>query len=136
MSPMASKVAHIGIAVRNLNEAASVMEKLLGVRPHTTEEITDQKVRAVLFPTGGTKIELLAGTAPDSPVAKFIDKRGPGIHHLCLEVEDLPAELARLKQDGFRLIDEIPRRGAQGRMIAFVHPSSTAGILLELQEKS
>jgi methylmalonyl-CoA/ethylmalonyl-CoA epimerase len=133
---MPPKIAHIGVAIRDLDEATAVWEKLFGLRAHTPEEVTDQKVMTAVFPTGGAKIELLAGTAPDSPIAKFIERRGPGIHHICVEVDDLVAELERLKKEGFRLIDEIPRRGAQGRLIAFVHPSATAGILVELQQKS
>ena len=133
---MAPKVAHIGIAVENLKEAAVMMESLLGIKPHTTEEVADQKVTASVFPVDGARLELLSATAEDSPIAKFIAKRGPGIHHICIEVDDLPSELTRLKNAGFRLIDQAPRRGAQGRMIAFIHPSSTAGILVELQQKS
>lgn len=132
---MASKLSHIGIAVANLKEAVEVFATVLNEEPECFEEIADQKIRTAIFATGESRVELLEGTSPDSPISEFIEKRGPGIHHLAVQVDDLDAELARLKAAGVRLIDETPRIGAEGALIAFIHPKSTAGILVELTQK-
>ncbi|MOA52332.1 Glyoxalase/Bleomycin resistance protein/Dioxygenase superfamily protein [compost metagenome] len=108
---------------------------MLGLELHEIEEVEDQKVRTAVFPVGESRIELLEPTSPDSPVAKFLEKRGEGIHHVALGVQDVAAALARLKAEGARLIDEAPRKGAGGAMIAFVHPKSTGGVLLELCQR-
>ena len=126
------KIDHIGIATRGIDEASAVWLSALGLSAIETEEVADQKVRVAMLPIGESRIELLEGTAPDSPIARFIEKRGPGIHHLAVEVEDIYSALARLKEDGVRLIDTEPRIGAGGCLVAFVHPSSMGGVLLEL----
>ena len=128
-------VDHIGIAVRSIDEALSFWQKSLGIQCTGIEEVAEQKVKTAFLPVGATEIELLEATADDSPVAKFIEKKGEGIHHLALRVDDLDAALAELKAPGMRLIDETPRYGAGGARIAFVHPKATGGILLELSER-
>ena len=128
-------VDHIGIAVHSIDEALNFWQKSLGIQCTGVEEVAEQKVKTAFLPVGATEIELLEATADDSPVAKFIEKKGEGIHHLALRVEDLDAALAELKEQGMRLIDETPRYGAGGARIAFVHPKSTGGILLELSER-
>lgn len=139
--PMAAKksnvrhVNHIGIAVADVQKALEFWQKYLGLDLTHVEEVASDGVKTYFLPAGETLIELLEATRDDSPVAKFIAKKGSGIHHLCLEVTDLAGLLARLKQNGVRLIDETPRPGAHGCQIAFVHPQSTGGILLELSEK-
>ncbi|HVG39531.1 MAG TPA: methylmalonyl-CoA epimerase [Pyrinomonadaceae bacterium] len=125
---------HIGIATRGLDEALAFWRDALGLEAVATEEVAEQKVRVAMLPVGGTRIELLEATEPDSPIAKFIDKRGPGIHHVAVGVPDIRAALARLKSQGARLIDETPRRGAGNCLVAFIHPSSAGGVLLELVE--
>jgi methylmalonyl-CoA/ethylmalonyl-CoA epimerase len=126
------KIDHIGIATRGIDEAAAAWLTALGLSAFETEEVADQKVRVAMLPIGESRIELLEGTAPDSPIARFIEKRGPGIHHLAVNVEDIYSALAGLKKDGVRLIDTEPRIGAGGCLVAFVHPSSMGGVLLEL----
>lgn len=126
------KIDHIGIATRGIDEAAAFWLSALGLSAVETEEVSDQKVRVAMLPVGESRIELLEGTAPDSPIAKFIEKRGPGIHHLAVSVDNIHSALARLKENGVRLIDAEPRIGAGGCLVAFVHPSSMAGVLLEL----
>ena len=126
------KIDHIGIAIRGIDEAAAAWLRALGLSAFETEEVADQKVRVAMLPIGESRIELLEGTAADSPIARFIEKRGPGIHHLAVNVEDIYSALARLKEDGVRLIDTEPRMGAGGCLVAFVHPSSMGGVLLEL----
>jgi len=125
------KIDHIGIATRGIDEAAAAWLTALGLSAFETEEVADQKVRVAMLPIGESRIELLEGTAPDSPIARFIEKRGPGIHHLAVNVEDIYSALAGLKKDGVRL-DTEPRIGAGGCLVAFVHPSSMGGVLLEL----
>ncbi|MBM4161940.1 MAG: methylmalonyl-CoA epimerase [Ignavibacteria bacterium] len=132
---MVSKVAHIGIAVKDIAASAELFSKLLGKGMDHTEDVPDQKIRAVTFQVGESSIELTQGTEPDSPIAKFIEKRGEGMHHLSLVVDDIERELARLKAQGFQLIDEKPRLGADGYYIAFLHPRSTNGVLIELSQK-
>ena len=126
------KIDHIGIATRGIDEAANFWRSALGLSAFETEEVSDQKVRVAMLPVGDSRIELLEGTGPDSPISKFIEKRGPGIHHLAVNVDNIHAALAQLKENGVRLIDTEPRRGAGGCLVAFVHPSSMGGVLLEL----
>lgn len=129
---MFRNVDHIGIAVSSLESVVTFYKETLGLHLHGFEEVPEQKVRVAMFPVGDAKLEFLEPTSPESPIAKFIEKKGQGIHHVALHVEDLEAKLAELKSRGVRLIDEKPREGAGGKKIAFVHPASTGGILLEL----
>jgi len=129
------RIHHLGIAVKSLTEAVPIFEKLLGGAPVTEEAVAEQQVRVAVFNVEGGRIELLEATAADSPVARFVTKRGPGIHHLTLAVPDLEAALANLEQAGFRLVDRPPRTGAGNKRIAFLHPRSTAGVLIELVEE-
>ncbi|GAB1427030.1 methylmalonyl-CoA epimerase [Aminivibrio sp.] len=128
-------VDHIGIAVHSIDDALSFWQNTLGIECTGVEEVAEQRVKTAFLPVGDTEIELLEATSEDSPVAKFIEKKGEGIHHLALRVDDLEAALAELKEKGIRLIDETPRYGAGGARIAFVHPKATGGILLELSER-
>jgi methylmalonyl-CoA/ethylmalonyl-CoA epimerase len=128
------KVDHVGIAVKSLAESSKIYE-ILGITSTGTEEVAEQKVRVSFFPVGDSEIELLESTSPDGPIARHIEKNGEGIQHLALRVDNLEAALAELKAKGVRLIDEKPRYGAGGAKIAFVHPKSTGGILLELSER-
>jgi len=129
------RVDHVGIAVRNLDEAVKVWEGL-GLKVDEVEEVPEQKVRTAIIHVGESRIELLEPTADDSPIAKFIAKRGEGIHHLALGVEGIDEILNDLKNAGYRLIDERPRKGAGGAKIAFVHPKAVTGVLLELCERN
>ena len=126
-----SRIDHLGIAVHSLEEASRFYRDVLGWICEGSEEIPDQKVRVVFFQVGEVRIELLEPTTDDSPIARFLERRGPGLHHVAYRVEDLPATLAALKSAGVQLIDKTPRQGAQGMRIAFVHPKSTAGVLTE-----
>jgi len=128
------KIDHIGIAVKNLAESSKLYE-ILGIKSTGTEEVAEQKVKVAFFPVGDSEVELLESTAPDGPIARYIEKNGEGMQHIALRVDDLEAALAELKAKGVRLIDEKPRYGAGGARIAFVHPKSTGGILLELSER-
>ena len=128
------KIEHIGIATRALDEALGFWRDALGLEVVHTETVEEQKVRVAMLPVGEPRIELLEPTAEDSPVAKFLEKRGAGIHHVAVRVDDIRAALARLKEGGARLIDETPRVGAGNCLVAFVHPSSAGGVLLELVE--
>lgn len=128
-------IEHIGIAVKNLQESIAYYENIFGMKCYKIEEVADQKVRTAFFQVGQTKIELLESTADDGPVAKFIEKKGEGIHHLAFAVNDLPSALKIIEQQGIRLIDREPRKGADGLQIAFLHPASTHGVLTELCEK-
>ena len=130
-----SHIEHLGIAVKSIEAALPFYEKVLGLECYAVEEVADQKVKTAFLKIGQTKIELLESTDPEGPVGKFIEKKGEGIHHLALRVDDLDAALAELKAQGMRLIDETPRYGAGGARIAFVHPKATGGILLELSER-
>ena len=125
------RIDHLGIAVHSLDEGSRFYREVLGLEYGGTEEIPDQKVRVAFFQLGEVRIELLEPTAADSPIAKFLEKRGPGLHHIAYQVEDLPATLAALKAAGVRLIDDTPRDGAHGMKIAFAHPQSTTGVLTE-----
>lgn len=131
---MFKKIDHAGIAVKNLGEAIKIWEGL-GLKVDEIEEVPDQKVRTAIIHIGESRIELLEPTAEDSPIAKFIAKRGEGIHHIALGVNDIEKHLEELKEKGYRLIDEKPRIGAGGAKIAFVHPKAVTGVLLELCER-
>ena len=126
---------HIGIAVADLQQALAFYRDALGLAPDAPEEVASQRVRAHFIPAGGAALELLEATADDSPIAKYVAKRGPGLHHVTLRVDDIRAALARLKEKGVRLIDEAPREGAHGSLVAFVHPSSAHGVLVELKQE-
>lgn len=126
------RIAHIGVAVENLGEALAFYRDVLGIEPHAPE--TADGATIVSLPFGGPEVELLEPITPDGPIARFLARRGPGIHHVCYEVADLDAALLRCRTAGYRLVDETPRTGAHGRRIAFLHPKSTAGILIELTE--
>ena len=128
------KIDHIGIATNGIEEAATAYRDALGIQVSETEEVSGQKVRVAMLPIGESRIELLEATSADSPISKFLAKRGPGIHHIALRVDDIRARLADLKSKGARLIDEEPRTGAGGCLVAFIHPSSTGGVLIELVE--
>lgn len=139
---MRNFVSHIGIAVADLDAGIRSYELLLGKAPTMIEEVPDQKVKVAIFAVAGEahggaggNIELVAATAPDSPIARFIARRGEGLHHICVYVDDIDKKLAELKAAGAKLIDETPRIGAEGNRIAFVHPSSTGGVLIELEER-
>jgi methylmalonyl-CoA/ethylmalonyl-CoA epimerase len=126
------KIDHIGIATRQLDDALALWRDALGLQIDLTEEVTEQGVRVAMLQAGETRIELLEPLTPGSPVGRFLEKRGPGIHHIAMGVSDIHASLAELKACGARLIDETPRTGAGGCLVAFVHPESTNGVLLEL----
>ncbi len=129
---MANRISHLGIAVRDLEAAESLFAKLLGNAEMHHEVVEDQGVRIASFKVGESVIELTAPLNADSPITKFLDKRGEGIHHMALEVDDVASELVRLKAEGVQLIDEAPRDGAHDMQIAFLHPKSTNGVLVEL----
>ena len=129
------KIDHIGIATNDIEQMASIYRDALGLKVVETEEVASQKVRVAMLPVGESRIELLEATAADSPISKFLAKRGPGIHHVAFNVDDIRAALAELKSKGARLIDEEPRTGAGGCLVAFIHPSSTGGVLIELVER-
>ncbi len=130
---MINKVDHIGIAVKNLEEAIDLYKKL-GFEVKEIEEVEEQKVRVAMLPAGESRIELLEATSDDSPIAKFIEKRGEGIHHIAINVSDIEKALENAKKSGLKLIDEKPRIGAGGKKVAFIHPKSTKGVLLEFVE--
>ena len=129
------KIDHIGIATNDIEQMASIYRDALGLTVVETEDVASQKVRVAMLPVGESRIELLEATAADSPISKFLAKRGPGIHHVAFNVDDIRAALAELKSKGARLIDEEPRTGAGGCLVAFIHPSSTGGVLIELVER-
>ena len=126
------KIEHLGIAVKSLASANKLYEQLLGTAHYKTETIESERVNTSFFKIGENKIELLEATSPESPIAKFIEKRGEGIHHICFEVEDIYKEMQRLKSEGFILLNEIPKKGADNKMVCFVHPKSTNGVLIEI----
>ena len=126
------KIDHLGIATKSIEEALKFWQDSLGLENIHTEVIAEQKVRVAMLPIGESRVELLEPTSDDSPISKFLEKRGGGIHHIAIEVENIEASLAKLKATGARLIDEKPRLGAEGCLIAFVHPATTGGVLLEL----
>ena len=127
-------IEHIGIAVKNLEEAIPYYENILGLKCYAVEEVTDQKVKTAFFWVGQTKIELLEATSEESPIAKFIEKKGEGVHHIAFAVEDLPCCLCEMEEKSIQLIDKQPRKGAEGLNIAFLHPKSTGGVLTEFCE--
>ena len=133
MSVSAFRLDHIGIAVSSIDQAVGVYEAL-GLKETRRELVGSQAVRTAFLPIGDTRLELLEPVGPDSPVAKFLAKRGPGIHHVCFAVPDLEGALADLRDRGFRLVDESPVPGADGRRVAFLHPSAGQGVLIELSE--
>lgn len=126
------RIAHVGIAVADLEAALAFYREVLGLEPHPTETADGAAIASLPF--GESEVELLAPLTPDGPIARFLERRGPGIHHVCYRVPDLDRALDACRRAGYRLIDEVPRIGASGRRIAFVHPKATAGILLELTE--
>ena len=128
-------VDHIGIAVKSIEDALAFWESSLGIKCSGIEEVAEQRVKTAFLPVGETEIELLEATDPESPVAKFIEKRGEGLHHIALRVENIEETLKNLKEQGVRLIDETPRYGAGGAKIAFVHPKSSGGVLLEISQR-
>ena len=129
-----SHIEHIGIAVTDLEAAVSFYENVLGLKCYKIEEVADQKVRTAFFQIGQTKIELLQSTEPEGPIGKFIEKRGEGIHHIAFSVEKIEDQLEDASKMGVKLIDNTPRKGAEGMDIAFLHPKSTSGVLIELCE--
>ena len=131
---MKATIDHIGIAIGDLDEALRFYRDTLGLEVEPPEEIASQRVRAHFITPGDTSLELLEATADDSPIARFVAKRGPGLHHVALRVDDIVAALAELKARGVRLIDETPRPGAHGSLVAFLHPSSSHGVLVELKQ--
>lgn len=126
------KINHLGIATNGIENALKFWEDALGLENVHTEVVDDQKVRVAMLPIGESRVELLEPTSDDSPISKFLEKRGGGIHHIAVEVKDIRASLARLKAHGMQLIDEEPRIGAEGCLVAFVHPKASGGVLLEL----
>lgn len=130
------KINHLGIATKGIDEALKFWSDALGLENVHTEIVEDQKVRVAMLPIGESRVELLEPISDDSPISKFLEKRGGGIHHLAVETDDIAASLRQLKDSGVRLIDENPRVGAEGCLVAFVHPSSTGGVLLELVQTS
>lgn len=132
---MKAVLDHVGIAVASLEEAVAFYRDALGLEIEATEEVASQGVRAHFVGVGGPALELLEATSDASPIARFVGRRGPGLHHITLRVDDLAAALERLKARGVRLIDETPRPGAENALVAFVHPSSAHGVLVELQQK-
>lgn len=132
---MIKKIDHIGVAVKDMNAAIKFYEEVLGLKVEGTEVVEEQKVKTAFIPTGESEIELLESTAPDGPIAKYIEKKGEGIQHVALRVDNIEKALEELKAKGVKLIDEKPRKGAGGAKIAFLHPKATCGTLVELCER-
>lgn len=126
------KIEHIGIAVKNLETSNEIFEKLFGSPSYKTEEVESEGVKTSFFMCGPNKIELLEATREDSPIAKFIEKKGEGIHHIAFDVDDIVKEIERLKNEGFIVLNETPKKGADNKLVAFLHPKSTNGVLIEL----
>jgi len=126
------KIEHIGIAVKNLEKSNQLFAALFGEKHYKTEEVLSEGVKTSFFKTGPNKIELLEATNPESPIAKFIAKKGEGIHHIAFAVTDIIAEIARLKKEGFTVLNEIPKKGADNKLVTFLHPKTTNGVLIEL----
>ncbi|APZ46101.1 methylmalonyl-CoA epimerase [Polaribacter reichenbachii] len=126
------KIEHIGIAVKDLEKSNQLFASLFGEKHYKTEEVLSEGVKTSFFKTGPNKIELLQATNPESPISKFIDKKGEGIHHIAFAVNDILAEIKRLKEEGFIVLNEIPKKGADNKLVAFLHPKSTNGVLIEL----
>ena len=129
------KIDHLGIAVHSIEEARKFFQDTLGLKFEGSETVAEQKVTTAFFPVGDSEVELLESTAPDGPIAKYLEKRGEGIQHIAFRVENIEEALAELKEKGIRLIDEKPRLGAGGAKIAFLHPKSTHGVLIEISER-
>ena len=132
MDSRLTKIEHLGIAVRSLEEGNALYTKILGVPPYKEEAVESEGVRTSFFKAGPNKIELLEATNPESPIAKFIEKRGEGLHHVAYAVDDIQGEMARLQQEGFVLLNETPKQGAVGKWVCFLHPRGTGGTLIEL----
>jgi methylmalonyl-CoA epimerase len=130
------KISHLGIATPAHADAASMLERIFGLKQDHVEEVTDQRVRTAFYPIGESTLEYLEPTDPEGPIGKFLEKRGPGIHHLAFEVDDVDAAVKELLAKGVRIIDKEPRSGAHGNRIAFIHPSETAGVLIEVCQPS
>ncbi|MFL9844243.1 methylmalonyl-CoA epimerase [Flavobacterium rhizosphaerae] len=126
------KIEHIGIAVKDIEASNKLFEKLFGASAYKTEEVASEGVKTSFFMNGPNKIELLEATSPDSPIAKFLEKKGEGIHHIAFDVEDIISETARLKREGFKVINESPKQGADNKLVVFLHPKDTNGVLIEL----
>lgn len=133
---MLKKIDHVGVAVNSVEEVKKLYKEIFNLEPEFEEVVEEQKVRAVGFKIGGSNIEFLEPTSAESPISKFIEKRGEGLHHIALTVDDIVSVLQNMKAKGLRLIDEEPRIGAEGKKIAFVHPKSVNGILLELSQET
>jgi methylmalonyl-CoA/ethylmalonyl-CoA epimerase len=129
------KIDHLGIAVHSIEEAKKLFQDTLGLKFEGSETVAEQKVTTAFFPVGDSEVELLESTAPDGPIAKYLEKRGEGVQHIAFRVENIEEALAELKEKGIRLIDEKPRMGAGGAKIAFLHPKSTHGVLIEISER-
>ncbi|AWK03287.1 methylmalonyl-CoA epimerase [Flavobacterium crocinum] len=129
---MVNKIEHIGIAVKNIEDANILFEKMLGVPSYKMEAVESEGVLTSFFQTGNNKIELLVATNPESPIAKFLEKKGEGIHHIAFDVDDIESEISRLKKEGFVLINEVPKKGADNKLVVFLHPKNTNGVLVEL----
>jgi methylmalonyl-CoA epimerase len=133
---MKAELDHIGIAVRDIGEALAFYRDALGLEIEAPEEVASQRVRAWFVPAGGAALELLESTSQESPIGRFVEKRGPGLHHITLRVDDIRAALAQLRSRGVRLIDDEPRAGAHGSLVAFIHPASAHGVLVELKQQA
>jgi len=132
---MVKRVSHVAIAVPNVDEAAKFYEEMLGLKLVGREEVAGSKVTVGFIPVGEIRIELVQPAAPDSPITRFLETRGPGLQHICFEVDDVAAELKRLDAAGVKLIDKVPHLGAHGTMVGFIHPAATGGVLVELSEQ-
>ena len=126
------KIEHIGIAVKNLEKSNSLFASLFGKKHYKTEEVASEDVKTSFFKVGPNKIELLEATNPNSPIAKFLEKKGEGIHHIAYAVSDILKEVERLKKEGFTILNEIPKKGADNKLVVFLHPKTTNGVLIEL----
>jgi methylmalonyl-CoA/ethylmalonyl-CoA epimerase len=129
---MLTNLEHVGLAVHDLAAATDLYTRLLGQAPYKTEHVASEAVDTVFFQVGGSKVELLAGTSPDSAITKFLEKKPEGIHHVAFEVTDIVAEMTRLRAEGFTLLNEVPKQGADNKLVCFVHPKSAGGVLVEL----
>jgi len=127
-----NNIEHVGIAVKSLDKSNKIFAALLGKSHYKTEEVKSENVRTSFFKSGQNKIELLESTEPEGPIAKFIEKKGEGIHHIAFAVDDIVSEISRLKEEGFIILNEIPKKGADNKLVAFLHPKSTNGVLIEL----
>ena len=130
------KIEHIGIAVKNLEVSNLIFEKLFGAPSYKQEEVLSEGVRTSFFLNGPNEIELLEATNPESPIAKFLEKKGEGIHHIAFDVEDIISEVARLQAEGFVVLNEVPKKGADNKMVVFLHPKTTNGVLIELCQEN